>query len=138
MAFWLIKSEPGGWSWQDQQTAGVTEWDGVRNHQAANNLKAMRLGDRALFYHSGTEKAVVGVVEVVREAYPDPGDPSGRFVMVDVRTIAALPRPVSLAAIKADGRLDHLGLIRQSRLSVMPGDADSFAVIAGELGGLAV
>lgn len=138
MAFWLVKSEPGSWSWQDQEAAGVTSWDGVRNHQAANNLKAMRLGDRALFYHSGAEKAVVGVVEVVREAYPDPGDPSGRFVMVDVRTIAALPRPVPLAAIKADGRLDHLGLIRQSRLSVMPVDDAAFSVIAGELGGLAV
>lgn len=138
MAYWLIKTEPGTWSWQDQVAAGETCWDGVRNHQAANNLKAMRTGDRALFYHSGAEKAVVGVVEVVREYHPDPSDGSGRFGMVDVRTLAPLPRPVGLAAIKADGRLDHLGLVRQSRLSVMPVDDRAFAVIAGELGGLAL
>ena len=135
MAFWLVKSEPGAWSWQDQEAAGITCWDGVRNHQASNNLKAMRPGDRALFYHSGAERAVVGVVEIVRADYPDPSDPSGRFGMVDVKAIAALPRPVSLEAIKTDGRLDHLGLVRQSRLSVMPVDDEAFAVLCA-LGGL--
>lgn len=135
MAYWLVKSEPGVWSWQDQERAGVTAWDGVRNHQAANNLKAMRIGERALFYHSGAEKAVVGVVEVVREYHPDPSDPTGRFGMVEVRTVAALPRPVTLAAIKADERLAHLALVRQSRLSVMPIDDAAFALICA-LGGL--
>lgn len=135
MAFWLVKSEPGAWSWQDQEAAGITSWDGVRNHQASNNLKAMRPGDRALFYHSGAERAVVGLVEIVRAYYPDPSDPSGRFGMVDVKAIAALPRPVSLEAIKTDGRLDHLGLVRQSRLSVMPVDDEAFAVLCA-LGGL--
>ncbi len=136
MAFWLVKSEPIAWSWQDQAAAGVTCWDGVRNHQASNNLKAMAVGDRALFYHSGGEKAVVGLVEIVRTWYPDPNDPSGRFGMVDVKTVAALPQPVTLAAIKADGRLDHLGLVRQSRLSVMPVDEDAFRILCA-LGGLA-
>ncbi len=84
MATWLLKSEPGAWSWDDQVDEGVAEWDGVRNHQAANNLKAMRKGDRAFFYHSGAERAIVGVMEIVREYYPDHTDASGRFGMVDV------------------------------------------------------
>ncbi|MAI99898.1 MAG: ubiquinol-cytochrome C reductase [Nisaea sp.] len=122
MAYWLFKSEPGTWSWDDQVAAGESgaEWDGVRNYQAANNMKAMVVGDRGFFYHSVNEKQVVGVVEVSREYYPDPTDPSGRFGMVDVRAIKAVGTPVTLAAIKADPALADLALVRQSRLSVVP------------------
>jgi predicted RNA-binding protein with PUA-like domain len=137
MAYWLIKSEPGTWSWDDHVKEGVAEWDGVRNHQANNNLKAMERGDRAFFYHSGAARQVVGVVEVVRTWYPDPGDPSGRFGMVDFKALQAAPRPVTLAAIKAEPRLQEMALIRQSRLSVLPvGDAE-WRLICG-LAGLAI
>lgn len=129
MAFWLMKSEPGAWSWDDQVKAGTAEWDGVRNYQAANNLKAMRMGDRAFFYHSVNEKRVVGIVEVAKEYYPDPSDPSGRFGMVDVKAVKAMARPVHLKEIKADPRLRDLPLIRQSRLSVMPIDVQSWRII---------
>ena len=122
MAYWLFKSEPGTWSWDDQVAAGESgaEWDGVRNYQAANNMKAMVVGDRGFFYHSVNEKQVVGVVEVSREYYPDPTDPSGRFGMVDVRAIKAVGTPVTLAAITAEPALADLALVRQSRLSVVP------------------
>ena len=129
MAYWLMKSEPGTWSWDDQVRDGVAEWDGVRNNQAAKNMRAMQAGDRAFFYHSVNEKRIVGIVEIVREYYPDPSDPSGRFGMVDVKAVAPLETPVSLKDIKADPRLEHLPLIRQSRLSVMPIDADSWAIL---------
>jgi predicted RNA-binding protein with PUA-like domain len=135
MRYWLVKSEPGAWSWDDHVAAGVEPWDGVRNHQAANNLEAMRLGDRAFFYHSVNEKRIVGVLEVVREYYPDPSAPSGRFGMVDFKAVAALPRPVSLERIKADERLRHLALVRQSRLSVMPIDATAWRILC-RLGGI--
>ena len=120
MAYWLMKSEPGNWSWDDQVEDGVAEWDGVRNYQAANNMKAMKIGDRAFFYHSVKEKQVVGIVEVVKVYYPDPTDASGRFGMVDVKALRPFAKPVSLADIKAEPRLQELALIRQSRLSVMP------------------
>ncbi|MGF1608139.1 MAG: EVE domain-containing protein [Kiloniellales bacterium] len=120
MAYWLIKTEPGSWSWDDQVRDKVTQWDGVRNHQAASNLKAMKKGDLALFYHSVNEKQVVGVVEVVKEAHPDPKDKSGRFVMVDVKAVKPFNKPVTLADIKAEPRLKDIALVRQSRLSVMP------------------
>ncbi len=120
MAYWLMKSEPGNWSWDDQVKDGVAEWDGVRNYQAANNMKAMRIGDRVFFYHSVKEKQVVGIVEVVKEYYPDPSDASGRFGMVDVKALRPFARPVGLAEIKAEPRLHELALVRQSRLSVMP------------------
>lgn len=135
MSYWLVKTEPDAWSWQQQLDAGTTPWDGVRNHQAANNLKAMQVDDRAFFYHSGDERRIVGVVEVVRPYYPDPGDASGRFGMVDMRTVAALPEPVTLAAVKADPRLQHLALVRQSRLSVMPIDDDAWRQLCA-MGGL--
>ena len=135
MAYWLVKSEPGAWSWQRQVDAGTTHWDGVRNFQAVNNLKAMRVGDRVMFYHSGEAREIVGIVEVARAYYPDPNDPSGRFGMVDVRTVASLPQPVTLAAIKADPRLQNLALVRQSRLSVVPIDDDAWALICG-IGGV--
>ena len=120
MANWLMKSEPGNWSWDDQVKDGVAEWDGVRNYQAANNMKAMRIGDKVFFYHSVKEKQVVGIVEVVKEYYPDPTDASGRFGMVDVKALRPFNRPVSLAEIKAEPRLQELALVRQSRLSVLP------------------
>ena len=120
MAFWLMKSEPGGWSWDDQVSAGSAEWDGVRNYQAANNMKAMKLGDRAFFYHSVNEKRIVGIVEVVKEYYPDPSDASGRFGMVDVKALRPFEKPVTLARVKTAPRLAGLALVRQSRLSVLP------------------
>ncbi len=129
MAYWLMKSEPGTWSWEDQVRDGVAEWDGVRNHQAANNMKAMELGDRCFFYHSVSEKSVIGIVEVVRLYYPDPSDPTGRFGMVDVKALRPMIRPVSLAEIKAEPRLADLPLIRQSRLSVLPLGEEQWRII---------
>lgn len=131
MKYWLIKSEPGAWSWENHVDAGTAEWDGVRNYQAANNMKAMKIGDRAFFYHSVNEKRVVGIVEVAKEYYPDPTDPKGVFGMVDFKTVAPMPNPVTLADIKSDERLQELPLIRQSRLSVMPIDAKSWKIICG-------
>lgn len=134
MNYWLVKSEPGAWSWDDQLRDQVTAWTGVRNHQASANLKAMRLGDRAFFYHSVNEKRIVGVVEVVREAYPDPTAEDQRWVCVDVKAVTTAPRPVTLAEIKADPRLDQLALVRQSRLSVCPVDAASWQILTGLAG----
>jgi predicted RNA-binding protein with PUA-like domain len=135
MACWLVKSEPGAWSWDDQVRDHVTAWTGVRNHQASNFLKAMRTGDRAFFYHSVDQKRIVGIVEVVREAYADPTAEDPRWVCVDVAAVQALPRPVALAEVKADPRLAELALIRQSRLSVMPIDDESWAILCG-MGGV--
>ena len=129
MAHWLIKSEPAAWSWRDQTGVESEAWTGVRNHQAAANLKAMRRGDTAFFYHSVEQRAVVGVVEIVREAYPDPTDPGSRWVAVDVKAMRSLPHPVGLAEIKADPRLAELPLVRQSRLSVMPIDSAAWDLI---------
>ena len=120
MAYWLVKSEPGTWSWDDQVRDGTTHWDGVRNYQASNNLKAMKKGDRCFFYHSVNEKQIVGIVEVVKEYYPDPSDPKGRFGMVDGKAVKPVKRPVTLEEIKDEPRLEEMALIRQSRLSVMP------------------
>ncbi|MBE0532769.1 MAG: EVE domain-containing protein [Rhodospirillales bacterium] len=135
MAHWLVKSEPGAWSWDDHVKKGVEPWNGVRNHQAANNMKAMTVGDTAFFYHSVDEKRIVGIVEVVKPYYPDPTDPSGRFGMVDFKAVRPLARPVTLAEIKADPRLSHLALIRHSRLSVVPIDDKAWAVLC-EMGGI--
>jgi predicted RNA-binding protein with PUA-like domain len=122
VAYWLFKSEPSSWSWDRQVEAGAkgTFWNGVRNHSAKLNLMAMKTGDQGFFYHSNEGKAVVGIVEVIREYYPDPTDESGKFGMVDVRAVRALPRPVTLDAIKAETRLSDMALVRQSRLSVQP------------------
>ena len=136
MAYWLVKSEPGAWSWKDQVKAGTTDWSGVRNPQAANFMKAMRKGDRAFFYHSGEERRIVGVVEILREFYPDPKDAGGRFGMVDVKTVAPLPKPVTLAAIKAERKFADLALVRHSRLSVMPIDETSWKLLS-RMGGIA-
>ena len=114
--------------------AGTTHWNGVRNHQAALSLKAMQVGDTCFFYHSVDQKRIVGIVEVVRTWYPDPSDESGRFGMVDLRAVGPLPEPVSLAFIKDDPALNHLGLVRQSRLSVMPVDEEAWQRICA-LGG---
>ena len=135
MAYWLVKTEPGAWSWDDQMRDGTTHWNGVRTYQASNNLKAMRIGDRAFFYHSVSERRIVGVVEVVREYYPDPSDETHRFGMVDFKAVEPFKVPVTLDQVKVDPRLNHLALVRQSRLSVMPVDDEAWAVIAG-LGGL--
>ncbi len=132
---WLIKSEPATWSWDDQVKKGTTKWDGVRNFQAAANLKAMKKGDLAFFYHSGDERAILGIVEIVHEYYPDPSDETGRFGMVDVKLHSALARPVTLEAIKAEPRLGHLALVRHSRLSVMPIDDPSWTLIYAMGGG---
>lgn len=120
MSFWLVKSEPEVWSWAQQAAKGVEPWTGVRNHLAARHLKAMRVGDRAFFYHSNTGREIVGIVDIVREAYPDPTDESGRFVAVDVRAAEPFARPVTLSALKSDPFFADFVLIRQSRLSVMP------------------
>jgi predicted RNA-binding protein with PUA-like domain len=117
---WLVKSEPDAFSWDQQVANSIEPWTGVRNHMAKNNLKAMRKGDFAFFYHSNTGKEIVGVVEVVREAYPDPTAVSGDWVAVDVKAVAPMPMPVTLTAIKAEPALADLALVRQSRLSVMP------------------
>ena len=131
MAHWLVKSEPDAFSWDDQVSRCAEPWTGVRNAQAARHLREMRRGDRAFFYHSSTGKGIVGVVEVVREAYPDPTDPSGRWVCVDVRAVGPMPRPVTLAAIKAEPALEGIALVRQSRLSVMPVSPEHWATLCG-------
>lgn len=129
MAYWIMKSEPETFSWQRMVREKTTSWDGVRNHQAANNMKAMRPGDRAFFYHSGAERRIVGVIEVIGPYRPDPTDASGRFGMVDVKAVEPVPEPVTLAAIKAEARLAHIALVRQSRLSVSPIAADDWRLI---------
>ncbi len=120
MNYWLIKSEPTVWSWDQQVKKGTTNWDGVRNHQAAANLRAMQKGDRAFFYHSNEGKAIVGICEIVKTAYPDPSDETGKFVMVDVKALEPLKTPVTLADVKADPKLKNMALVKLSRLSVQP------------------
>jgi predicted RNA-binding protein with PUA-like domain len=120
MANWLVKSEPSKYSWEKLVAEDRTHWDGVRNFQASNNLKAMKKGDRVFFYHSNEGLAIVGIAEVARDYYPDPSDKSGRFGMVDLKPVMPMRRPVTLAEIKAEPRLADFALVRQSRLSVMP------------------
>jgi predicted RNA-binding protein with PUA-like domain len=129
MHYWLVKSEPDTWSWQQHQSKKIEKWDGVRNFQAANNLKNMQIGDLAYFYHSGAERQILGIVKVVKEYYPDPSDPKGRFGMVDFEALEGLLQPVTLQEIKAHRDLQHLALVRQSRLSVMPIDKKSWDLI---------
>ena len=125
MAYWLLKSEPVKYGWDRLVAEGRTHWDGVRNFQASNNLKAMRAGDRAFFYHSNEGLEIVGICRIAKEYYPDPGDKSGRFGMVDVAPARPVPRPVTLQQIKAEPRLAEFKLVRQSRLSVVPvGDTE--------------
>ena len=120
MKYWLLKSEPDAWSWDNQVKEGASMWDGVRNYQARNNLKEMKKNDLCFFYHSVTERSIVGIVKIVKEYYPDPTDKSGRFVVVDVKAIKKLKNPVSLDQIKENSKLQDIALIKQSRLSVMP------------------
>ena len=120
MAYWLVKSEPDAFSWDQQRANDIEPWTGVRNHSAKLNLKAMRTGDLVFFYHSNLGKEIVGVVEVVREAYPDPSAEKGDWVAVDMKARASMPVPVTLAAIKDTPALAEIALVRQSRLSVMP------------------
>lgn len=117
MNYWLVKSEPETFSWEDQKKAGVEPWNGVRNYQARNNMKAMKRGDLVLFYHSGSQRQVVGIVEIEKEHYPDSDE---RFVCVDVKTIRELNKPVTLASIKSNPKLLDIALVKHSRLSVMP------------------
>ena len=134
MAYWLLKSEPSSYSWERLVADRRTHWDGVRNPQAQNNLRAMQPGDRAFFYHSGEGKDIVGVAEVVRTFYPDPNDKSGKLGMVDIAPVMPVKHPVTLAAIKANPELAGLSLIRQSRLSVCPVGEQEWAVICGMAG----
>ena len=122
MNYWLLKSEPDVWSIEQQKKAGIkgAAWDGVRNYQAANNLRKMKNGDLCFFYHSVTEKSIVGIVKVVKEFYDDPTDETGRFVVVDVKPLKKLKNSVSLNQIKETKKLKNISLIKQSRLSVMP------------------
>ena len=118
--YWLLKSEPNTWSWDDQVKSKIDMWDGVRNYQARNNLMKMKKKDLCFFYHSISEKSIVGIVEVVKEHYPDPTDKKNKFVVVDVKAIKGLKHPVSLEEIKNNKKLINIALIKQSRLSVMP------------------
>ena len=131
MHYWLLKSEPSAWSWQNQLDRGEQGegWDGIRNYQASNNMKAMAIGDLAFFYHSVNEKQIVGIVEVCALYHPDPTDASGRFGMVTVKAVKSLHNPVTLADIKTDKRLQDMALVRQSRLSVAPVTAKQWAII---------
>jgi predicted RNA-binding protein with PUA-like domain len=137
MAHWLIKSEPGNWSWHDQMKAGRkgTCWNGVRNHSAKLNLMAMRVGEQAFFYHSNEGKEITGIVEIIKPYYPDPSDLTGKFGMVDVRAVEALKKPVCLDAIKADLRLAKMALVTNARLSVQPVSDSEWYIIRAE-GGL--
>ena len=120
MKYWLLKTEPDAWSWDNQVKEGASMWDGVRNYQARNNLKEMKKNDLCFFYHSVTERSIVVIVKVVKEYYPDPTDKTERFVVVDVKAIKKLKKPVSLDQIKYNNKLQNIALVKQSRLSVMP------------------
>lgn len=138
MAHWLYKSEPSSWSWAQQCEAGAagTHWNGVRNHLAKQNLLAMRLGDQGFFYHSNEGKEIVGIVEVIREAYPDStAEPGAPWVMVDIKAVADMPRPVTLAQVKAEPRLADMALVKSMRLSVQPVTAMEWDLIRA-MGGL--
>lgn len=137
MAFWLFKSEPATWSWDDQVAKGDVgeEWNGVRNYQARNFMRDMAVGDHGFFYHSQTEKAVVGIVEVIAEAHPDSTTDDERWDCVDIRAVEALPRPVTLDEIKAEPKLAQMVLLRNSRLSVQPVAPEEFDTIC-RMGGL--
>jgi predicted RNA-binding protein with PUA-like domain len=131
MAYWLVKSEPDAWSWDQQVKKGAAGevWSGVRNHTAKQNLVKMKKGDHAFFYHSNEGKEIVGIVEVIREHYPDPTDPTGKFVVVEVKAVAPFPKPVTLAQIKIEPRLKEMALIKFSRLSVQPVTAPEWKVV---------
>ena len=131
MSYWLLKTEPDTYSWDTQVKRGAKgePWTGVRNFTARSHLKEMKKGDRAFFYHTGEEKQVVGIVEVIRESYPDATDPKGVFVAVDVKALEPLPKPVTLADIKAEPRLKEMALVKYSRLSVQPVTAAEWKIV---------
>jgi predicted RNA-binding protein with PUA-like domain len=137
MTYWLFKSEPDTWSWDEQVKAGAkgTFWNGVRNHQAKQNLMAMKRGDQGFFYHSNEGKAVVGIVEVIKEYYPDHTDESGKFGMVDVKAVKPFRQPVTLEAIKGEPALKAMVLVNNSRLSVQPVTEEEWRVVC-RMGGL--
>ncbi|MGR3479813.1 EVE domain-containing protein [Salipiger marinus] len=137
MRFWLFKSEPAAWSWQDQLAKGDAgeEWDGVRNYQARNVMREMTVGDRGFFYHSQSEKAVVGIVEVIAESHPDSKAEDPRWDCVDIKAVMPLPRPVTLDQIKAEPDLAGMALVKQARLSVQPVTAEEWAKVCA-MGGL--
>lgn len=137
MKYWLFKSEPNTWSWDQQVAKGDVgeEWDGVRNYQARNNMREMSVGDRGFFYHSLKEKSVVGIVEVIAEAHPDSTTDDARWECVDIKAVRSVPTPVSLEMCKADERLNDMVLVNNTRLSVQPVTADEWAVVC-ELAGL--
>jgi predicted RNA-binding protein with PUA-like domain len=137
MAYWLLKSEPDVWSWKMQQAKGDKgeEWTGVRNYQARKNMREMKKGDKGFFYHTGDEKAVVGIVEVVALAHPDSTDKTGEWECVDVKAVTELPKPVPLTAIKTDKRLKNMVLVKNSRLSVQPVTVEEWHAVC-EMGGL--
>ena len=129
MAYWLMKAEPNDYTFDDLIRDGTAQWDGIHSHQAANNMRAMKKGDLAFFYRSLKDPAVVGVMTIVREAYEDPDDPKKSFVLVDVKAAKPVKREVPLKAIKAEPKLAHMALVRQSRLSVSPVDDDAWRLI---------
>ncbi len=129
MQHWLVKSEPDKYSWSDLVRDGRTMWDGVRNYQARNNMQQMQPGDLVLYYHSVSEKAIVGIAKVEKAAYPDPTAPDGKWVVVDLVPFRAFKEPVTLEQIKQDRRLEQIPLLRQSRLSVMPLSAEDFDIL---------
>lgn len=133
MNYWLVKSEPAAYSWQQFERDGRTIWDGVRNYQARNNLQSMKAGDLVLFYHSVTEKQVLGIARVVKEHYPDPTTDDKRWVVIDIKPEKAFAKPVTLAVVKSDPRLENIALVKQARLSVMPLKREEFDAIV-ELG----
>jgi predicted RNA-binding protein with PUA-like domain len=135
MNHWLVKSEPNVWSWGDHVKKGTAPWTDVRNYQAANNMKAMKKGDRAFFYHSNIGREIVGILEVAKESYPDPTAPSHHFVLVDFKPVKPFKTPVTLKQIKDTKALRDMALIRQSRLSVMPVTAAEWETICG-MGGV--
>ena len=137
MAYWLFKSEPSTWSWEQQKKKGAKgePWNGVRNYQANNNMKAMKKGDLGFFYHSVDEKRMVGIVRVIGEHRPDPTDESGRFGLVTIEAVCDLPNPVTLADVKAEPALAEMALLKQSRLSVQPVRADEWKLLC-KMGGL--
>ena len=136
MAYWLMKSEPGAWSWAEQKKEGPkgAEWDGVRNYQARNNMRAMKKGDLAFFYHSIGEKACVGIVKVVVETHPDTTDTTGKWECVDVAAVADLPRPVTLDEVKATPGLQDMVLVNNTRLSVQPVTAAEWKAVCAMSG----
>ena len=135
MKYWLLKSEPSTWSWDDQIKENIAMWDGVRNYQARNNLMSMKVNDLCFFYHSVNEKKIVGIVSITKEHYTDPTDKTKKFVAVDVKTKKTLKNPITLKQIKKEKKLSHLALVKQGRLSVMPIDKISWDLIC-KLGGI--